>query len=222
MPDLSARAMAIRFDNGVHLGYDLQACRLGYAWSGGFVNMAPAWNDRGGGKIGLKGPVFWKSPAGFPWDVTESSSPIPDFSGRGSDVSLGAILKLDAKFRCRPVWISSGYQLTAGGPTFRYELQLDGGQRAKFHETARSLHTDLADGVLRDATVEAPAGRIVWLNTADADAAPQWSTADGHSGQLDEIDKTAPAEALVRSMQDGKPLLLHLRSARRRARCGKR
>jgi cbb3-type cytochrome oxidase cytochrome c subunit len=212
MPDLSARAMAIRYANGVHLGYDLQACRLAYSWSGGFVNMGPAWNDRGGNKLQLKGPVFWKSPGGFPWDVTPSSSPIPDFSGRDKDISLGAILKLDAPFQ--PTRLDfRGYQLTPGGPTFRYELQLGAGERARFHETVVSLHTDLANGVLRDATVETPAGRTVWLNAADADEAPQWTTADGHSGQLDEIDKTAPADAVVRCKQDGKPVLLHLRSA---------
>jgi mono/diheme cytochrome c family protein len=212
MPDLSARAMAIRFANGAHLGYDLQNCRLAYGWSGGFLDMQPAWNDRGGQKVHLKGPMFWKSPAGFPWDVTPSSSPIPDFSGREKDVSLGAILTLDAKFQ--PTRLDfRGYSLTAGGPTLRYELQLDGGQRAKFSETVSSLHSDVANGVLRDATIELPAGRTIWLNAAEADAAPQWSTPDGHSGQLDEIDKTAPADAIVRCMQGGKPVVLHLRTS---------
>jgi hypothetical protein len=160
----------------------------------------------------LKGPMFWKSPAGFPWDVTPSASPIPDFSGREKDVSLGAILPLDAKFQ--PTRLDfRGYTLTARGPTLRYELQLDSGQRAKFRETVVSLHTDLANGLLRDATVETPPGRTVWLNAAEADAAPQWSTSDGHSGQLDEIDKTAPADAVVRCMQGGKPAVLHLRAA---------
>ena len=212
MPDLSARAMAIRFANHVHLGIDLQNCRVAYGWSGDFLDMQPAWNDRGGQKVHLKGPMFWKSPEGFPWDVTPSSTPIPDFSGREKDVSLGAILTLDAKFQ--PTRLDfRGYSLTPAGPTFKYELQLDGDQRAKFRETVVSLHTDLANGLVRDATVQTPAGRTVWLNAAAADAAPQWSTPDGHSGQLDEIDKTAPADAVIRCTQAGKPVVLHLRGA---------
>jgi cbb3-type cytochrome oxidase cytochrome c subunit len=212
MPDLSARAMAIRFANHVYLGIDLQNCRVAYGWSGDFLDMQPAWNDRGGQKVHLKGPMFWKSPEGFPWDVTPSATPIPDFSGREKDVSLGAILTLDAKFQ--PTRLDfRGYSLTPDGPTFQYELQLDGDRRAKFRETVVSLHTELANGLLRDATVQAPAGRTVWLNAAAADAAPQWSTPDGHSGQLDEIDKTAPADAVIRCTQSGKPVVLHLRGA---------
>ena len=212
MPDLSARAMAIRFANHVHLGIDLQNCRVAYGWSGDFLDMQPAWNDRGGQKVHLKGPMFWKSPEGFPWDVTPSSTPIPDFSGREKDVSLGAILTLDAKFQ--PTRLDfRGYSLTPAGPTFKYELQLDGDQRAKFRERVQSLHTDLANGLVRDATVQTPAGRTVWLNAAAADAVPQWLTPDGHSGQLDEIDKTVPADAVIRCTQAGKPVVLHLRGA---------
>ena len=33
LPDVTPRSMAIRGPDGVHFAYDLQACRLAYAWT---------------------------------------------------------------------------------------------------------------------------------------------------------------------------------------------
>ena len=214
MRDATARSMAIRFDNGVHLCFDMQACRLAYAWSGDFLDLNPVWGGRGGGLPGIKGTVFWHSPAGFPWDVTLSANTVPDFSKHGNDTSLGAALPQDGKLY--PTRLDfHGYQLTAGGPTFRYELHLDGDQSAKFREQVVSLAAG-ANGGLRNAEVSAPADRTIWLAVALAETGgggPQWIGPAGTSGQLDSPDKSAPADAAIRCVQDGKPLVLHLRTA---------
>ena len=88
LPEVTPRSMAIRYPNGVHLAYDLQECRLAYAWSGDFLDMSPVWNDRGGNPAKIKGAVFWHAPQGFPWDVSSSAGVVPDFTKRGSDTAL--------------------------------------------------------------------------------------------------------------------------------------
>ncbi len=211
LPDVTPRSMAIRFANGVHLAYDLQACRLAYAWSGDFLDLSPVWEGRGGNPAGIKGHVFWHSPAGFPWDVTPSSGAVPDFTGRGTDTSLGAALPYD--FKLHPTRLDfRGYHLDEAGPTFRYELQLDGGRKASFTEQVVSLHTPMADGALRTATVAAPAGQTIWLNVATSEQPPEWTTTDGNSRKLDQPDKSAPGDAVLRCTTDGKPVVVHLRT----------
>jgi hypothetical protein len=203
--------MGIRCPNGVHLAYDVQTCRLAYAWSGEFLDMGPVWNDRGGNPARVKGSIFWRSPAGFPWDVTASAGAVPDFTERGTDTSLGAALPYDGKLH--PTRLDfRGYHLDERGPTFRYELQLDGGKKASFTEQVISVHTASANGTLRSATTAAPADQTIWLNAAVAERAPEWTTADGRSGQFDAPEKSAPGDAVLRFMQDGKPIVIHLRT----------
>ncbi len=217
MHDTTARSMAIRFADGVHLCYDMQACRLAYAWSGEFLDLNPVWGGRGGGLPGIKGSVFWHSPAGFPWDVTLSPNTVPDFSTHGNDTSLGAALPHDGKLYSTRLDFH-GYQLTEHGPTFRYELHLDGDHSATFRERVVSLVASAAgaNGALQNAEVSAPPDRTIWLQAALAETGgggPQWIGPGGTSGQLDAADKTAPADAAIRCVQDGKPLVLHLRAA---------
>ncbi len=211
LPDVTPRSMAIRFANGVHLAYDLQACRLAYAWSGEFLDLSPVWEGRGGNPARIKGRIFWHSPAGFPWEVTPSSGAAPEFTGRGSDTSLGAALPYD--FKLHPTRLDfRGYHLTETGPTFRYELQLDGGRKASFTEQVVSLHTSAADGPLRSATIAAPAGQTIWLNVAASEQPPEWTATGGNSGRLDQPDKSAPGDAVLRCATDGQPIVVHLRS----------
>jgi hypothetical protein len=212
LPELSARSIAIRGPNGVHMAYDLQACRLAYAWTGEFLGLSPVWDGRGGNQAQVKGPVFWRSPAGFPWDATSSAGAPPNFSNRGDDTSLGAILPHDGKLH--PTRLDfKGYKLTDGGPTFRYELRLDGGHVARFTEQVTGMRVATASGVLRAATVSAPADQLIWLNVAASDQPPEWTTADGRSGKLDKPEQSAPASAIVRCHESARPRVFHLREA---------
>ena len=125
LPDVTPRSMAIRGPDGVNFAYDLQACRLAYAWSGDFLDTTPVWDGRGGQPARIKGPVFWHSPTGFPWDLTVSANSIPDFATHANDTALGAALPQDGKLH--PTRLDfHGYRLVDGDPQFRYELRLDG------------------------------------------------------------------------------------------------
>ncbi len=215
LPDVTPRSMAIRGPDGVHFAYDLQACRLAYAWTGDFLDTTPVWDGRGGQPARIKGPVFWHSPAGFPWDLTASPNSIPDFATHANDTALGAALPQDGKLH--PTRLNfHGYRLVDGDPQFRYELHLDGEQSASFVEQIVAIaasQSSPANGTLRMAEISAPAERTVWLQAALSEDAPHWTTADGSSGVLDSPDKSAPAEAALLAKQEGKPVVLHLRSA---------
>ncbi len=212
LPGVSPRSMAVRYPNGVHLVYDAQACRLAQAFSGEFLNLSPAWDGRGGMKAGFRGETFWTSPAGFPWDVTAANAPPPDFAGRGKDTSLGAELPHDGQLYPTRLHFRS-YRLEAEGPTFRYELDLEQERKAAFTESAGTLKRGLAFGVLRETTIAAPVGCVVWLNAAIGDRPPIWQTADGRTGGLDSSDGIVPSDAVLTLSEQGKPLVLHLRSA---------
>lgn len=212
LPGVTPRSMAIRYPNGVHLIYDAQVCRLALAFNGDFLNLSPVWDGRGGMKAGIKGTTFWTSPEGFPWDVTTASDTPPDFTGRGKDTTLGAELPQDGHLHPSRLHFR-GYRGGDAGPTFRYELELDETATAAFTESVVSLKSDLALGALRETTIAAPAGRTVWLNVATADKPPAWRTADGKSGLLDSAGRSAPPEAVITLMQQGKPLVVHLRRA---------
>jgi mono/diheme cytochrome c family protein len=211
LPGVTPRSIAIRYPNGVHVIYDAQSCRLASAFHGDFLNLSPIWEGRGGMKAGIKGTMFWTSPEGFPWDVSTSADAPPDFTGRGKDTSLGAELPHDGQLHPTRLHFR-GYRTGETAPMFRFELELDEDHNASFSESVSSLNSELAMGVLRETTITAPAGRTIWLNAALADKPPAWQTADGKTGLLDSSGRSAPGSALLNIVQQGKPLLLHLRS----------
>lgn len=211
LPDTSARAIAIRNPNGIHLAYDAQACRLSYGWTGEFLDMRPVWDGRGGNKAGIEGSVFWTGPAGFPWEVTPSAEPLPDFSKRGDDTTLGAVAPQDGKLYPTRLNFRS-YKGAKDRTTFHYDLDLGEGKSAGFSETVSTFRQGLATGVSREATVNVPGGRLVWLNAALADQPPEWQAA-GSSGVLDGETKAAPGNAAIKIVQGGKRLVLHARGA---------
>lgn len=203
LPELSARAIAIRSPQGLHLAFDAQACRLGYAWSGEFLDMRPVWDGRGGNPAGLEGALFWKAPDGFPWDVTASAAEVPDFSGRGSDTALGAIVPQDGKLHPSRLSFRT-LRPQAAQTTLSYDFELGDDRRASFTETVSTFRTELATGIARDCQVRTPPGQFVWLNVALADQPPDWQVADGARGTLEGAGQTAVGSAVLSFVQNGR------------------
>lgn len=212
LPDLSARSMALRSPQGIHLAFDAQACRLSYGWTGEFLDMRPVWDGRGGNKAGLEGALFWTAPPGFPWDVTPSAADAPDFSKRGSDTSLGAILPEDGKLYPTRLNFKKIHAFP-DRTTFSYELDLDREQTASFVETVAVFRNELATGLSRTIKATAPTGRFLWLNAAVADEAPVWATANGDVGTFDGTPHAAPGSAVIKLVSGGKRFVLHQRNA---------
>lgn len=211
LPNVTPRAIAIRFPNAVHLAYDAQSCRVAYAWSGEFLDMSPVWNNRGGQRAAIRGEIFWNGPGGFPWDVTTTPESIPDFTNRSKDTTLGAELPHDGQLHPSRLHFR-GYSTKANTPRFQFQLELDQAAPAEFTEEVASIDAELAFGLLRAVTITAPAGRSLWLQVGASEGPATWQTADGKSGTIGNPgDAAIPADAILTYKQQGKTYIARLR-----------
>jgi mono/diheme cytochrome c family protein len=64
--DSSTRSITVGLPGGVNYVFDAEQCRVRYAWSGEFLDVAPLWTGRGGGQAKLLGKKFFNAPAGHP------------------------------------------------------------------------------------------------------------------------------------------------------------
>ena len=64
--DSSTRSIAVGLPGGVNYVFDAEQCRVRYAWSGEFLDVAPVWTGRGGGPAKVLGKRFFTAPAGHP------------------------------------------------------------------------------------------------------------------------------------------------------------
>lgn len=197
LPDLTPRAIAIRFPSRQHLAFDAQACRLAYAWSGGFLNMSPAWTERGGQVTPLEGTIYWTSPAGFPWEVTTAGEAAPTFSGRAGDPTFGAAHPLDSEYHHSRVRFR-GYSQGENAPTFRYEYETAAGGVAKFAETIAPVQSTAGQGVDRRIELVAPANQAAWLYVGTSAQPPACEQPDGTSQPFDGSTSPVAATAIIR------------------------
>ena len=80
--DSSTRSIAVGLPGGVNYVFDAEQCRVRYAWSGEFLDVAKVWTGRGGGQASVLGKKFFTAPAGFPLRVgSPDSEPTVKFRG---------------------------------------------------------------------------------------------------------------------------------------------
>ncbi|MEN9573541.1 MAG: hypothetical protein RL514_1396 [Verrucomicrobiota bacterium] len=60
--DSSTRSIAVGLPGGVNYVFDAEQCRVRYAWSGEFLDVAPVWTGRGGGPAKVLGKKFLTLP----------------------------------------------------------------------------------------------------------------------------------------------------------------
>jgi hypothetical protein len=66
----------------VNYVFDAEQCRVRYAWSGEFLDVAKVWTGRGGGQAAVLGKKFFTAPASFPLRVgNPDSEPTVKFRG---------------------------------------------------------------------------------------------------------------------------------------------
>jgi hypothetical protein len=172
LPDAGTKAIAVGYPGGVSLAFDAATCRLGYAWTGNFLDAAPVWGNRGGHPAKLLGPKFWTAPPGFPWAVTDSRKP-PDFLKRAEDPAYGFQLP-DDKLHDGPRFVHfNGYELDRrGAPLFRYALTDEAGKLGVV-EKPEPLPVSVAAGLRRTFALDLPADKTAWLLVGVAAKAPR-------------------------------------------------
>jgi mono/diheme cytochrome c family protein len=80
--DSSTRSIAVGLPGGVSYVFDAEQCRVRYAWSGEFLDVAKVWTGRGGGQAAVLGKKFFTAPTGFPLRVGNADSePTVKFRG---------------------------------------------------------------------------------------------------------------------------------------------
>jgi cytochrome c2 len=208
LPGLSPRGIAMRFGNGVHLAFDANNCRLGFAWTGEFLDMAPVWTDRGGRTAGLLGPVIWNAPPVFPWALSENeaTSP-PDIRGRAQDTEYGAAPSREPTPQTRQVHFE-GYAIHEDVPTLRYKWERPEQAPVEFSERLESLRSSAGEGLAREATVASAEGTAWWwVGSSETKPVIQGRATD----RLLENHVPATAGVWCQLQNEGKPLLVSAR-----------
>ena len=188
MPDdAGTKAIAVGYPGGLSLVFDAAQARIGYAWTGNFLDMTPVWTNRGGRPATLLGPKFWTAPAGHPWAVTDSRTP-PDFVKRADDPAFGHQLPQDALYNGPRHVQFGGYSLDADGrPTFRYELTdpESGESVLSVAEKPTPLPVSVAAGVSRTFAIASPANKTVWFLAGESTGEPRVYGLAGEKRTLD-------------------------------------
>jgi cytochrome c553/cytochrome c551/c552 len=216
MPDAGARAIAVGYPGGVSVAFDAARCRLAYAWSGGFLDAAPVWNDRGGNPAKVLGARFWNAPPGCPWSVGSAGEP-PDFAAQANDPAFGATVPEGQVYRGPMALHFAGYAVDkAGAPTFHYRIQTGDAAALEIQERPEPFVHGLGHGLGRHFALQLPAQTAAWFFAARANRPPQFVNPVGllRPGEspagLLAADTT---DLVVASQEDGQVVVLDLTGA---------
>jgi hypothetical protein len=80
-----SRAITVGLPNKVSYAFDADACRLVFAWKGGFLDVEKSWTGFGGWYSKLLGEKFYEAPDGFPLRIGDPAKE-PTVRFRGYDV----------------------------------------------------------------------------------------------------------------------------------------
>ena len=82
MPDSGPAGIAVGLPGGISYNWDAGACRLRYAWSGGFVNLDKNWMGNGKDLAEVQGTVFYREHTADPIRIgTKEHVPAHQFKG---------------------------------------------------------------------------------------------------------------------------------------------
>lgn len=177
----SSKAVAVGYPGGMNLVFDAANSRLGYAWTGNFIDAAPVWNNRGGRPANLLGPRFWDAPAGHPWAITTGKK--PDFAKQAENPAYGFQLPNDEYYDGQRFVRFLGYTLdTDGKPSFRYQLNdSDSSSSLLVVEKPVPMPVTIAAGLKRELEVRVPGGKQAWFNLGVSQARPKLYNANGEA-----------------------------------------
>lgn len=198
MPDAAGtKPIAVGYPGGLNLVFDTAQCRLGYAWSGNFLDLSPVWVNRGGNPAKLLGPKFWTAPPGNPWAVTESRDP-PNFLKRAADPAFGHQLNDDALYAGPKFVQFSGYGTDdKGQPEFRYAITDESKKPAlTVTEKPTPVAVTVAAGLTRSFTFATAEKKTPWFFAGVAGKEPRLYDAAGAKLPLNLKDDGAEAAAL--------------------------
>src|SRR5262249_1013436 len=216
MPDTGSRAIAVGFPGDVSVSFDAGTCRLGYAWSGSFLDVAPIWNDRGGTPVKVLGSRFWTAPHGLPW-AGPGSREAPHFGGQAKGPAHGGPVADSKVLQGVKQLQFLGYSSDDKGvPTFRYVVGAGTKNPLTVAERPEPLRSAVAVGGCRNCTLSIPANHRAWLLAGETTAEPQALNAKGEPTPADLKTNTrldVPADRPLLLPQGDKAIVLTVAAA---------
>jgi hypothetical protein len=211
LPDAGTRAVAVGYPGGISAVFDSTQCRLAYAWSGGFLDAGPVWNNRGGAPAHVLGTRFWTAPPGFPWSVGDE----PRFEAQHKDPAFGNSLPEGQVYQGPPKLYGDGYLLDKEGlPTFLYRVAA-GKNVVRISERPEPIRGPLANGMTRRFALEIPAKEALWFYAGESKRAPVFLDASGKRlesprARADGLLKTSVVHIVQLLREDGSVVLLQV------------
>ena len=208
-PEVGAKSIAVGYPGGVNVMYDAAACRVGYAWSGAFLDVSPLWDNRGGTPVKLLGQKFLNLPQGHPWALNDGKEP-PDFAAQAKDLAWGIVPPTNKVFAGVKQLQFLGYSMeTDGSPTFRYRIHAGESEPGVIAEKIEPLRTPVAVGVRRTFTISLPANKGAWLLAGETPGTPLIVDAnDTSTNKFEKFAEIKKTDVLVQLPQAGDKVVL--------------
>ena len=194
--DSGPASIAVALPGGQNFCWDAGACRLRYAWRGGFVDPMPHWRGNGDGFAEVPGTIYYR-PSAFPLRFGESRKAPEEVRFRGYDIvdglpefryEIGAITVRERIQAQHHGGIEAVYQITgAKNPVY---FVGETGAGAELTASAGKF----ADGVLKLSAAQAKKFTVSFTEIPRHEALGYWSMND----ILDEKQKKAQPVAGVK------------------------
>ncbi len=115
MPQSGPASIAVGMLGNISYCWDAGACRLRYAWKGGFVDMERTWSGKGKERADIVGVVFYREETDYPIKIGENKTmPKVDFKGyrmkNRYPTFLYSIDDIEVEERIVPTFDTPGFQ----------------------------------------------------------------------------------------------------------------
>lgn len=141
--DSSTRSIAVGLPTGVNYVFDAEQCRVRYAWSGEFLDVAPVWTGRGGGPAKALGKRFFTAPTGHPLRIGN-----PDAEPQLKFLGYRLVDKFpEFSFEVNGVLVRQRVKRATAEDSLNWEFQLGETREPVWFLTPKGVTTVFASGI---------------------------------------------------------------------------
>ncbi len=141
--DSSTRSIAVGLPGGVNYVFDAEQCRVRFAWSGEFLDVAPVWTGRGGGQAKGLGKRFFTAPDGHPLRIGN-----PDVEPQLKFLGYRLVDKFpEFSFEVNGVRVRQRVRKATAESSLEWEFALGETREPVWFLTPKGLATTFASGI---------------------------------------------------------------------------
>ncbi|MBI5800942.1 MAG: hypothetical protein HZA92_09505 [Verrucomicrobia bacterium] len=164
--DSSTRSIAVGLPGGVNYVFDAEQCRVRFAWSGEFLDVAPVWTGRGGGPAKALGKRFFTAPIGNPLRIGN-----PDAEPQLKFLGYRLVNKFpEFSFEVNGVLVRQRVRKATAEDSLDWEFEVAQTGDAVWYLAPKGISTTLAGdiGVLADGRLRLAPGTRSFIATVSA------------------------------------------------------